>query len=276
MSDARTKQLRHWESVAGGWHDWFEWTVRNFAPLTEWFAANGVWPSGARVLDVACGSGYPALMGAARVGITGRIVAIDIASGMVARVSRRAAGMNVTNVELVEGDAESLPFGDEAFDAVTNAYGLMFADDVSRAVGEARRVLKPGGRFAVATWDDPAASSFFTAIGNVAADVLSLPQPVSGGPGPFRLASSVMLAAQLGAAGFSHVLIERKPMTFDLASADEYCRIFTDLAWRSQIEARSSADLRRFTSAVAEAVRPFAAGGRLRFVASSVCAVGSR
>jgi len=276
MSSVKEKQLRHWNAVAEGWDTWFEWTVRNFASLTDWFDRSGVWRPGTRVLDVACGSGYPALVGATRVGSTGRVVATDVSPAMLAVARRRAAARALANVEFVERDADDLQFDGESFDAVTNTYGLMFCDDIARALLEARRVLKPGGRLAVATWDDRSKSPFFTVIGGVAADVLSLPQPASGEPGPFRLASSAALAQTLDDAGFSDVVVDSRAMTFELASPGEYCRIFSDLAWKSRIEALSGAEAARFTSAVGEAARPFIEDGRLRLVATSVCAVGSR
>ena len=60
-------------------------------------------------------------------------------------LARRADGLD--NIQFVEMDAEQLTFDDASFDAVTNAYGLMFCPDLPRAIGEARRVLRPGGRF---------------------------------------------------------------------------------------------------------------------------------
>ena len=89
------------------------------------------------------------------------------------------------------------------FDAVTNAYGLMFCPDPQLAVSEAYRVLKTGGRFAVATWDEPSNSPFFTVITSEAAPILSLAAPDPAAPGPFRLASATLLESMLRTAGFS-------------------------------------------------------------------------
>ena len=63
----RAQQTRYWNDAAAGWTAWIEWTERNFSPLTAWFADRGCWAPGTRVLDVACGAGYPALTAAARV-----------------------------------------------------------------------------------------------------------------------------------------------------------------------------------------------------------------
>ena len=59
---------------------------------------------------------------------------------------------------------------DNSFDAVTNVYGLMFCPEPQRAVREVHRALKPGGLFALVTWDEPSKSLFFTVIGELAAN----------------------------------------------------------------------------------------------------------
>jgi SAM-dependent methyltransferase len=109
--------------------------------------AAGVEP-GYRVLDVACGTGVLAREAAVRVGPTGHVAGIDPGRGMLA-VARELA----PNVEWREAPAESLPYPDQSFDAVVSQFGLMFFSDRSRALREMIRVLKPGGRLAVAVWD---------------------------------------------------------------------------------------------------------------------------
>jgi len=100
----------------------------------------------------------------------------------------RATAAGLRNIEFLEMDAEELRFGDDVLDAVTNAYGLMFCPDPRRASAKLHRVLKPGGRFALVTWDEPAKSPFFTLVSELAAQFLSLPPPDATAPGPVRLA----------------------------------------------------------------------------------------
>lgn len=104
--------------------------------------------SGQRVLDVACGTGILAREAASRMESTGHVVGIDLSPGMVA-VARQLA----PTIEWREGMAESLPFPDRSFDAVVSQFGLMFFTDRRQALQEMFRVLAPGGRLAVATWD---------------------------------------------------------------------------------------------------------------------------
>jgi ubiquinone/menaquinone biosynthesis C-methylase UbiE len=104
--------------------------------------------AGWRVLDVATGSGNAAIA-AARLGCT--VVGIDYVPALLERGRRRAAAEGLA-VELIEADAESLPFADASFDAVTSVFGAMFAPDHARAAAELVRVCRPGGTIALASW----------------------------------------------------------------------------------------------------------------------------
>jgi SAM-dependent methyltransferase len=101
-----------------------------------------------RVLDVACGTGTLAREVARRTRGTGFVAGLDPDAGML-EVARQLA----PSVEWRQGDAESLPFPDQTFDAVVSQFGLMFFDDRREAIGQAVRVLKPKGRLAIAVWD---------------------------------------------------------------------------------------------------------------------------
>ncbi len=104
---------------------------------------------GDRVLDVGCGTGLNFAGLTERVGPRGSIVGIDLTPEMLDRASERLAREGWGNVELLGGDATSLPFRDESFSAVCSALALSVIPDWSRALREAWRVLEPGGRLAV-------------------------------------------------------------------------------------------------------------------------------
>ena len=104
--------------------------------------------AGWRVLDVATGSGNAAIA-AARLGV--QSVGVDYVPSLLDRARVRAAAEGL-NVELVEGDAEALPFEDASFDAVTSVFGSMFAPDHERVAAEILRVTRPGGTIALASW----------------------------------------------------------------------------------------------------------------------------
>jgi ubiquinone/menaquinone biosynthesis C-methylase UbiE len=268
----KVQQIRHWEQVAPGWVAWSDWTERNFRPIGEWLADAARWAPGARALDVGCGAGFPALLGASRVTPGGTLVATDISPAMVAATAARAGAAGLGALEADTMDAEDLQFDAASFDSVTIAYGLMFCPNPLRAVTEACRVLRPGGRFAVATWDDPSKSPFFTIIIPAAAPILSLVAPQAGAPGPFRFASPTALEDLLRTGGFSRVRIESRPVVFECASVDEYLQLFSDIAWGTRIAALDDTGRSALKDAVARAVQPFVRNGCLRLVATSLCA----
>jgi len=103
---------------------------------------------GMRVLDVACGTGVLTLEAARAVTPGGTVVGIDLNPGMLAVARRKAPG-----IDWREAPAENLPFAAEEFDAVVSQFGLMFFERREDAVREMWRVLRPGGRLAIAVWD---------------------------------------------------------------------------------------------------------------------------
>jgi demethylmenaquinone methyltransferase/2-methoxy-6-polyprenyl-1,4-benzoquinol methylase len=123
---------------------------------------------GERVLDVATGTGMVAAELLARADCS--VVGVDQSSEMLGQ-ARRRFGSRGTEVELIEGQAESLPFPDESFDALTVTYLLRYVEDPRATIAELARVLRPGGRigsleFGVPPWP-PArlAWRLYTAIG---------------------------------------------------------------------------------------------------------------
>jgi SAM-dependent methyltransferase len=103
---------------------------------------------GDRVLDVACGTGALALAAAAIAGPSGSVVGLDANPEMLAVARRKPVA-----IEWLDGSAEALPFADNSFDAVVSQFGFMFFEDKPKALTEMMRVVKPGGRLAVAVCD---------------------------------------------------------------------------------------------------------------------------
>jgi SAM-dependent methyltransferase len=117
-------------------------------PVAERLADAADLRAGSSVLDVATGSGNAAIA-AARLGT--EVVGIDYVPALLERARERAAAERL-EIELVEGDAEALPFADESFDAVLSVFGSMFAPDHRATAAELLRVCRPGGTIALASW----------------------------------------------------------------------------------------------------------------------------
>jgi SAM-dependent methyltransferase len=105
---------------------------------------------GEAVLDIGCGSGMDAFVASRIAGPRGCVVGIDISPQMIARAKKHLALLGMTNVRFEVGEAEALPFGDGTFDVVMSngAFNLSFSKE--KALEEAFRILKPGGRLMIA------------------------------------------------------------------------------------------------------------------------------
>jgi ubiquinone/menaquinone biosynthesis C-methylase UbiE len=277
VAEVKSTMKSQWGSAAKGWDAWFEWYERAFAPVIDWCCDAAALAPGMRVLDLACGSGQPALAAAARVA-PGRVTAIDLAPEMVAVASRRAVERKVSNVEFLEMDAEDLRFPDATFDAVTCSYVLMFCPDPVRAVSEARRVLKPGGRFTCVVWDHPSKSPMLTVAGQAVGQFFPPQPPQPNAPHAFRFAEPGSLDAVLQAAGLRDVGVESVTMTTVLASSDEYWQMFTEMAAgiKAKLATMSPDDLARLRRIVDENVRPYMSDGVLKLNATSFCGKGTK
>jgi ubiquinone/menaquinone biosynthesis C-methylase UbiE len=118
------------------------------AKAAEDFVARIAIPSGARVLDVACGTGNTAIP-AARAGAV--VTGIDIAPNLLEQARKRASAGHL-EIQFQEGDAEQLPFPDGSFDVVLTMFGAMFAPRPAQVAAELLRVCRPGGVIAMANW----------------------------------------------------------------------------------------------------------------------------
>ena len=112
---------------------------------------------GARVLDVACGTGDLSLVLAGAGAV--RVIGLDFCRPML-EIARRKADADSRAIPFVEGDALRLPFADETFDVATIAFGLRNLSDAADGLRELRRVLRPGGRLAVLEFSSPVVPGF--------------------------------------------------------------------------------------------------------------------
>lgn len=201
--DLKDLERRDWAARGAAWDKWSDALAklaeRMNAPLVE---AAALAP-GQHVLDLASGAGEPALQIARAVGPTGRVVATDLVEDMLAGARRRAAAVQLRQIEFQAADMEALPFPDAGFDRVTCRFGIMFAPDTRRALSEAHRVLKPGGRAVYLVWSEIARNSMFRAIDDAARDLLGV-SLLDRETNPFRFADGT-LAGRMTAAGFAKV-----------------------------------------------------------------------
>jgi SAM-dependent methyltransferase len=138
-------QFKEQQKIAWSGFAVLENVTATAAPRLVRFA--GITP-GAKVLDVACGTGVVALS-AARLGA--KVTGVDLTPELIARAKENGALMKL-EVSWHEGDVEALPVPDASFDFVVSQFGHMFAPRPEVALKEMLRALKPGGTIAFATW----------------------------------------------------------------------------------------------------------------------------
>jgi enediyne biosynthesis protein CalE5 len=201
---------QEWVNNSIGWRKWYpQFAIQSRAATEAIVEAAQVRP-GMRVLDLASGTGEPALTLAAAVAPDGHVTATDLVPEMLATAEEVARERGLDNISFKQADAEDLPFPDESFDVVTCRFGVMFFPDPARALREVRRVLKPDGRVALLAWGPREQNPYVSAAADVLSKRVQLPPPAPDAPQPFRFAEPGALAAQLEAAGFRQVREERR------------------------------------------------------------------
>lgn len=157
-----------------------------------------------RVLDVACGTGNLTIP-AARAGA--QVTGVDIAPNLVAQAKARAADESLS-ISFDVGDAEQLPYESNSFDTAVAMFGAMFAARPERAASELLRVIRPGGRIAMANWTP---TGF---IGQMLKTTVAYVPPPQGVPSPLLWGSEEIVRTRLGA-GLSSLALTRRVITFE-------------------------------------------------------------
>ncbi len=162
---------------------------------------------GDKVLDIGCGFGETALEIGQMVGPTGEVVGIDCTDAFLEIATRERDLAGMTNVRYEIGDAQVCDLPENYFDVVYSRFGVMFFESAVRALRNANRALKPGGRVCLIVWRSLADNPCWGAAKEIA--LRHLPPPgdnaATCGPGPFSMASEETDRAMLEAAGFPEV-----------------------------------------------------------------------
>lgn len=187
ISAAAAVQRRLWGTDPQAWADLAE--AHNQPLFEAVLDAGGVGP-GSRVLDVGCGSGLTLLLATGRGAVPS---GLDVSPGLLSIARDR-----LPHADLREGDMESLPFGDDAFDAVLGVNAIQFAGEPRRALREAARVTRPGGRVVASLFAAPERSQ-----GTVIHEAMSalIPPEQAGDHAPYALSAPGNLEAAMTDAG---------------------------------------------------------------------------
>ena len=226
----KAHQREDWGSAAAGWRKWWPVIERTMQPVSDRLLELARVQTACRVLDVATGTGEPAITAARRVGPTGWVVATDQAPQMLAIGRERAKLLELTNVEFREMDAEALDLPAQSFDAILCRCGLMFLPNLEQALGHIRRLLVPGGWLAAAVWGEPAKVPMLSASMAVVQRELAPPPSPTGTPNPFNLSDRPNLERALKDANFTQVHTETLNVSWEMSSAEDYIQMTRDIS----------------------------------------------
>jgi SAM-dependent methyltransferase len=260
-------QKRDWDLAAVGWRKWwpvFEAAAQHISDRLVEMA--GVQP-GYRVLDIATGNGEPAVTAARRVGPSGRVIATDQSTGMLAIAHERAAALGLANIDFRESDAEALALSERDFDAVVCRWGLMFMPDLTAALTGIRSRLKPGAGIATAVWSTADKVPIITIGAAAVRKLAALPPPPPNALDPLRLADTSILSSALTAAGFKEVVIERRQVVFEFESTAAFTQFRAEVSapFRALLDRQTPELRQRIVDAIIEAAGAHTGpDGRLR------------
>src|SRR5262249_10193045 len=171
--------------------------------------------AGSKVLDVAAGNGMVSLAAARR---WCDVTSTDYVPALLERGRARATADGLA-IEFMEADAESLPFGDGAFDVVVSTFGVMFTPNQAQAASELTRVCKPGGRIGLANWTP---EGF---IGQVFKTLGKYLPPPAGAKSPALWGMPHYLGQLFGASAAS-INTEPRQFVFRYRSAEHFVDVF--------------------------------------------------
>lgn len=226
---AKTKELETWTLVTPGWRKYDAELVAWLAPVTTRILERSAIGQGQQVLDIACGTGEPALPAARRVGPAGRVLGVDFVEDMLVFAREKAARASLENVEFKRQDGEEVDAPDESFDAVTMRFGLMFMPDPVACLKRAHRALKAGGRIALSTWAAPDKNPWASTAIAVLKRHTEIPAPLPGATGLFAMADPERLRSTLAAAGFKDVQVEEVQVGRDFGTGKAYFNFIFEL-----------------------------------------------
>ena len=274
----RQQSRANWERAAVGWgrrqQQLRQWT----APVSQWLVEAIRPQPGHRVLELAAGPGETGFLAAELIQPGGTLICSDQSESMLEVARARAAELGLDNVEFKPIDAEWIDAELASLDGVLCRWGFMLMADPAAALRETRRVLRPGGRVALAVWDRPDRNPWAIMTPIELVERGAMPPPDLEAPGMFALFDHERLGGLLDEAGFTEIEIDAVAVEQQHAGFDALWEVQLDCAAPiaailRELDDDQLADVR---AAVQRRYEPFtAADGSITLPGSSVVAAAS-
>lgn len=226
----RERIASDWEAAAAGWAKWESTLVAFLSPVTQVMLRLADAKPGARVLDVGCGTGEPAISFAREVGQDGSVLAVDVSRRMLDVAKARAKSFHLTNITFKLQAAEDIDESDGRFDAVVSRFGLIFLPDLPDGLRRIRESLAPGGRLCFSVWTPPAVNPVFAIPSVALRNVTKAPAPSPNTPGPFRMAGDGEAEQLLEQAGFEDIRVEQVAVYQCAPDVETYWRLLSEMS----------------------------------------------
>jgi ubiquinone/menaquinone biosynthesis C-methylase UbiE len=222
---------------------------------------------GHEVLDLCCGTGLVATAALER---GAHVTGVDFAPSMIEIVRRKGL-----SARFEAGDAEALGYLEASFDRVVCNFGLYHLAEPDRAIAEAHRVLRPGGRFAWTTWCGPDRSAVFRIVMESVRTFGAMEVGLPPAPPPFRLADRAEAERSMRAVGFAGVVVAELPsvLAWPLGSVTDF--LYKATVRMTMLLRGQEPDAReRIEAAIVDALVEYATDGMVRAPMPSVVVSG--
>jgi len=274
-----TEVIKQWTESAPYWEKHRDIIGKMFAPVTQALIEDAAISARAVVLDVATGPGEPALSIAHLIGSEGKVVGTDPIPEMVEAARREAHRRGVHTASFEVALADSLPFPDNSFDAVVSRFGVMFFASPVDSFRECLRVLKPGGKIAVAVWHFAERNPFHYVVAQVVQRYVDSPAPAPDSPDAFRFASPGKLQAVLSEAGVA--AISERVLRFSIKapiSVENFWTLRSEMSekLRTKIAVLSEEQIAALKREVIEALTSYSSDHGMSFPAEVLIVSGGK
>jgi SAM-dependent methyltransferase len=238
---------------------------RMFAPLAESLLDELKPQRGQAVLDVACGPGTVTRMAATTVGPSGRVTGCDLSPAMLDLARSKAPLEASARIDYLQCSADSLDASDDSFDHVTCQQGLQFFPDKQAALGEMRRVVRPGGKVGIAVWCAIEDCPPFAAIASALREVLGDDTADAYVAGPWGCPDSAPLVRLVEDSGLNSVSVRSYefPVIFE-GGPGQLQLTLRAASVAATLAQLSEADQSALTVAIEEACQPITFDGAIR------------
>jgi SAM-dependent methyltransferase len=213
------------------------------------------------------------------IGPEGKVVGTDPVAEMVEAARRESQRRGLRNASFEVAFADSLPFPDNSFDAVVSRFGVMFFPSPVDAMREWLRVLKPGGKIAIAVWHFAKRNPFHYVIADVVEGYVASQPPAPDAPDAFRFADPGKLQAILSEAGVAG--ISERLLRFSIRASmpvEQFWALRSEMSekLRTKIALLSKPQVAELTREVIEALNTYSLDGEIVFPAEVLIVSGSK